>query len=41
MTSEIVVRNVFNIFQMYCSQSQEGQGDFASFTIKDEYAEFR
>jgi len=27
--------------QMYCSQSQEGQGDFASFAIKDEHVEFR
>ena len=28
-------------FQVYCSQSPEGQGDFASVTIKDERVEFR
>ena len=26
---------------MYCAQSPEGQGDFASVTIKDKHVEFR
>jgi hypothetical protein len=41
MTMRIKPRQVKDSLLVYCAQTEEGQGDFSSISIKDKRIEFR